>query len=51
MDRSAKIEELIKKLQEAHTIADELNDDVQLSLIERALRHARILPELRPMRA
>ena len=49
MDRLAKIEDLIRKLEEAHRIADELNDDIQLSLIERALRHARILPELRPM--
>lgn len=50
VDRLAKIDELIQKLEEAHAIADELSDDVQLSLIERALRHARILSELRPVR-
>lgn len=50
MDRSAKIEELIGKLEEAYAIADELRDNVQVSLIERALRHARIIPELRPTR-
>jgi len=51
MDRSAKVEELIRKLEEAHAIADELSDDVQLALIERALRHARIIPELRSTRS
>lgn len=50
MDRSVKIEELIKRLEEAYAIADELSDDIQLALIERALRHARILPEFRPQR-
>lgn len=50
MDRPLKIKELIRKLEEAYAIADELSDDVQVSLIERALRHARILSELRPMR-
>lgn len=48
MDRQAKIKELIRKLEEAYGIADELSDEVQVSLIERALRHAQILPELRP---
>lgn len=48
MDRSVMIEDLVKKLEEAYAIADELSDDVQRSLIERALRHARIIPELKP---
>ena len=43
-----KREELIKKLEEAHDIADHLNDEVAVALIERALRYIRAVPNARP---
>jgi hypothetical protein len=48
MDRAEKHAELIKKLEEAHEIADRLNDEIAVSLIERVLRYARIASNSRP---
>ena len=43
-----KREELIKKLEEAHDIADYLCDEIAVSLIERALRYMRAVSDAKP---
>jgi hypothetical protein len=43
MNRAEKCGELIKILEQALEVAHEFNDDVAVSLIERALRHARTI--------
>lgn len=47
MEKSNKNRELLKKLEEAVAIADELNDEIALALIERALRHACVISKRR----
>ena len=43
-----KHEELIKRLEEALNIADHLNDEVAVALIERVLRYLRAVSNARP---
>lgn len=48
MDNSDKHVELIKTLEHAREVADQLNDEVAVSLVERALRHAHTISDFRP---
>ena len=41
MENADKYAKLIKALEDAHSIADELNDEIAVALIERALRYIR----------
>lgn len=50
MNNLEKHAELIKTLEHALAVADELKDVVAISLVERALRHARTISDFRPTR-
>ena len=43
MEKADKYAKLIKALEDAHSIADELNDEIAVALIERALRYIRTI--------
>lgn len=51
MDKSIRHDELVKKLEEALEIADQINDDVAVALVERALRHARTISGVEQVKA